>query len=95
MPIHWNAVSEEDVKLISKIVKRAVKMMPMFKRHRLDLTMDLTAAHLSCPLRLQDLLDADNFNFAHDVAGINQHLSRETGMLSDQFLPRFARKGKG
>lgn len=32
---------------------------------------------------------ADNFNFMHDISGINAHLNRNTGELSKRFLPRF------
>lgn len=52
--------------------------------------MDITAAHANgCPLRLQDLAAADDFNFMHDVNGIARHLDRETGQITDHFLPRF------
>lgn len=53
--------------------------------------MDISATHVHCPLRLDDLLAADDFNFAHDITGINRHLNHETGQLTNHFLPRFAR----
>lgn len=43
----------------------------------------------SCPLRLQELLDAEANDFAHDILGIRRHLDRETGKLQDCFLPRY------
>jgi hypothetical protein len=53
--------------------------------------MDITACHLNgCPLRLGELLGADDANFAHDVFGIRRHLNRETGKLEDCFCPRYA-----
>lgn len=52
--------------------------------------MDISATHFHCPLRLADLLDADQFNFAHDMRGIQRHLNRRTGKLENFFLPRFA-----
>jgi hypothetical protein len=56
-----------------------------------DLIMDITACHCNGnALKLQELLDADDFNFAHDVFGINRHLARRTGAMLDCFLPRFA-----
>jgi hypothetical protein len=55
--------------------------------------MDITACHLNgCPLRLRDLLNADDFNFAHDLFGINRHLNHETGKLEHCFRPRFAER---
>src|SRR3990167_5225936 len=44
-----------------------------------------------CPLMLSELLAADDTNFAHDVFGIRAKLNRETGALSDGFVPRFAK----
>ena len=52
--------------------------------------MDISAVHAHCPLRLSDLLGAGNFNFAHDMAGIQRHINRKTGKLENFFLPRFA-----
>ena len=42
------------------------------------------------PLRLQELLDADDGNFGHDVFGIRKYLDRETGKLTECFSPRFS-----
>lgn len=57
---------------------------------RLNLQMDLSAVHAKMPLKLAELATADDFNFAHDVAGIVGHLNRQTGELEDFFVPRFA-----
>jgi hypothetical protein len=66
---------------------------------RLALRMDLTACHLNgTPLRLQDLHDASDFALAHDLQGIERHIDRTTGKLTDPyrasrdglFVPRFA-----
>ena len=54
--------------------------------------MDLTACHANGnPLRLAELLAADDGNFAHDIFGINRHLNRQTGELMDCFSPRYSR----
>ena len=56
---------------------------------RLSLTMDLVACHANgMPLRLADLLATDDFNFVHDVWGIQRHIDRNTGRF-ETFLPRF------
>ncbi len=91
--------STEDRDLILKIAKRAHKMasdtaIQVPGAHIPDvmtITLFIAAAHANgCPLKLQELLDADNFNFAHDVFGICRHLDQETGEI-EHFLPRFAR----
>jgi len=62
------------------------------KYRPLEAQMDVTACHVNgCPLKLQELLEADDFNFSHDIFGIRRHLNRETGQLENCFLPRFAR----
>lgn len=58
---------------------------------KMDVQMDVTACHANgCPLDLKKLLDADDFNFAHDIFGINQHINRKTGKLERFFVPRCA-----
>ena len=91
--INWNLPSAE-ARLITAITRRAEKLSenPM-QFDVLGCEMDITACHLNgCALDLKRLLKADNFNFAHDVYGIQRHIDRETGKLIDCFLPRFARR---
>lgn len=88
MEINWEA-SAEDYDLIDQIVNRADRLGLV--RDRTESTMDITAAHLNgCPLRLADMLAADDFNFIHDVGGIGRHIDTKTGKLQNCFLPRFA-----
>jgi hypothetical protein len=85
------ATTKSDVVLIGKIVARYLKSYPHEITSKLDLMMDMGACHCNgCPLRLADLLAADDFNFAHDVSGIHRHLDRATGKLVGGFLPRLA-----
>jgi hypothetical protein len=57
----------------------------------IDADMDICATHLNgCPLKLEELLAADDMNFAHDVFGIRRHIDRTTGELQDCFVPRYA-----
>ena len=81
----------EESRLIMKIVNRGWKKMKGGYTTRLDMIMDLDAANKNCPLKLQELLDTDDFNFYHDLVGIRQHINRNTGKLEDCFLPRFAK----
>ena len=86
--INWKQLTKEENATINKIVSRSQKLMRVTDRMSLD--MDISAAHLSCPIKLDKLLEADDFNFCHDVAGIVNHIDRTTGELKDCFVPRFA-----
>ncbi len=83
----------DEFDVIAKIADRAVDVaqcagIDYDKRTAL---MDITAAHANgCKLRLDELLNAPNFDFAHDVFGIRRHLNRETGRLGNCFSPRFS-----
>lgn len=88
------AVDTLDASIIREIAHRAVTVA----RHvgapytLTTATMDITACHANgTPLRLRELLDAPEFDFAHDVLGIRRHIDRTTGQLQDCFLPRFAK----
>lgn len=88
-------VEEQDI--INEIVERVMKMcarpdMPIYKKS--DALMDLTACHANGnPLRLRELLKANDGDFAHDIFGIRRHLNRTTGELEDCFSPRYSRPG--
>lgn len=96
MSIKFRATKSEKA-IIAVIAARAV-----FAAYRVGVvydivtaSMDITAVHSNgCRLRLQELLDADDFNFAHDVFGIKRHLDRTTGKLQDCFVPRYTDKEK-
>lgn len=85
-------VNREEIRTISAIAARAVKMALRYDvdYQMLDAHMDLTFAHEQCPLKLEQLLAADDANFAHDVFGIRKHMNRDTKKLEGCFLPRFA-----
>lgn len=84
-------MKSSDLEIIKKIVDRAY--LPHVNGYaRVELTLDLCAVHERTPLRLQDLLEADEFNFKHDIAGIQKYLDRETSRLTHDFRPRFLRR---
>lgn len=86
--------SREDVILIAKIAKRACERKAITVNGVLDcisLNMDLEAVHSFNPLRLADMLAADDYNLFHDVYGIRNNLNRDTLKLENCFLPRFTR----
>lgn len=89
--IDWTTTTEE-ADLILKIAKKAkeqfseeLKTIPL-----MTLDMDLTATHnMNGKLRLQEMLDEDGYDFAHDIFGIINNMNRETGKLENFFEPRF------
>ena len=90
-------VNREDAVIIEMIVDRAVEAAKGagWKYDALDARMDITACHRNgTPLKLAELLAADDFNFSHDVFGIRRNLGRTTGNLLNNFYPRFAQPGE-
>jgi hypothetical protein len=91
--VKFNA-SAADGAIIRKIVDRAYASAGNIGHtlDRMEVSMDITACHCNGnPLRLRELLETDDFNFWHDVGGIQRHIDRETGKLRNCFLPRFTR----
>lgn len=83
--------SRADVNLIERIARRAIEQGFSHGRSREDVEMDIEAVHCNgTPLRLAELIAADDLNFAHDVVGIGSHIDRSSGTLGNHFLPRFA-----
>ena len=85
-------ITRQDIDLVSRIVDRAVDLYDQhnIKADRLTLHMDLTATHANRQMDLDRLLAFPDFDFMHDVAGINRHIDRNTGELGDCFVPRCA-----
>lgn len=92
--VSFDVASHGDRDLIQKIAERARKMDKLhngrdarsLQHHR----MNITACHANGnALRLEGLLEADDFNFAHDVFGIDRHIDRDTGKMMNFFRPRF------
>jgi len=83
-------MSKEKFEAIVKIVDRA-EQMHITAFDRISLIMDMEVATGEFNLRLEDLLNADDFNFAHDVCGIQRNINRETKKIDNFFVPRFAR----
>lgn len=82
-----------DCEVIRKIIERAwnIEWLRQSYAQKLDMHMDLSAVHANGnPLRLEALLEADDFNFAHDMSGICNCLDRDTGKLTRGFSPRFS-----
>lgn len=78
--------------LYNEICDRAEKL-GYVSDGRISFLMDLESADLKFNLRLEELLNADNFNFAHDIKGIVNCIVRDQFPATDfgYFVPRFAR----
>lgn len=80
--------------LYDKIVSRAEDIMGRETKgpNRLSLLMDIELADQKFKLRLQEWLDSDKENFAHDWVGIQKNINRQNKTFSEHFIPRFAGK---
>ena len=86
--LNWTATKDE-VLVIRDIAERGLKIHggPLS-----SVMMDIEATHCNgCPLDLTGLLNAGDADFAHDICGIRDHLSRFTGELQGGFVPRYAK----
>lgn len=72
--------------LIRQIVARAKATDP--DTDTLSLEMDLF--YLDVPLDHQKLLNAPDFDFWHDIGGIQRHFNRREYRLENHFYPRCA-----
>lgn len=86
--------NENDQMLVTQIVGRWRELVAKSTGEipeTLSIRMDITAANGvngNPPLDLGRLMGFDDFNFAHDMAGIERHINRETGKIEGWFLPR-------
>jgi hypothetical protein len=90
----------EETATIHRIAARAIKMydeLGLFKNEKdkrfaeVGIAHELEIVHDNVyRLRLDELLVAKDFDFAHDVAGIHRHLDRKGRHLRDCFVPRYA-----
>lgn len=86
------AKSTKEFHLILSIVNRGWEKMKENYKDKLSMIMDIEYAHKDCPLKLQELFDADDMNFYHDIIGIGNNIDRATGKLKNCFVPRFAKQ---
>lgn len=92
-------VTKSESKMIGLIVARARTLAMKAGQKQFDamsMHMDLSACIAQgTALKLEALLAADDFNFSHDVFGIQRHTDRDDnsptcGQLLHCFVPRFA-----
>ena len=90
--LKWTG-NKEETELEGLIARRAVTMAKELglQYDQMTAVMDIDACHNNGnPLKLKELLKADDFNFGHDVFGIRRHINRTTGQLMDCFVPRYS-----
>ena len=90
MIIDFEKISAHESALIEKISNRAKEQG--HPDSLITISLDIMAAHIYTPLKLDELLNARTPDFLHDVFGIREHISRQTGKLEGPFYPRFALK---
>ena len=84
--------SRAEMYLFTMITDRAIDK-GLSQGTRLDLIMGLEVAHLTVGLRLRELLEANDSDFAYDIVGIQNNMDRTgTGRLINMFVPRFKDK---
>lgn len=84
--------AKERFLMYGKIAERAEEM-GIYNGERITLMMDIENADNQFNMRLEDWLEADNFNFAHDIVGIVNNIDRSKYPAEiNRFLPRFAGK---
>lgn len=83
--------TKEKFMLYVKIAQRA-EAMDLYKGERHTFLMDLESADNHFNLRLKDLLQADDGNFAHDIVGIVNNINRSEFPSENfgLFVPRYA-----
>lgn len=83
-------MSRDEKMVVVEIAKRADALgIMMFDR--ISLMMDIEAVHAEIGLKLDELLNADDENFTHDIVGIQNNLDRESKKLQNFFFPRYAK----
>lgn len=82
-------MTKDEMLTIVEIAKRAEeKGLLMFDRT--SLIMDIQVAHKQFNLKLNELLNADDFDFSHDIVGIQKNINRHEKTVENCFLPRYS-----
>lgn len=73
-----------------KLAQRA-EGMGIYHGERISLLMDIENADKAFNLKLEELLNADDGNFVHDIVGIVNNIDRNNPTDFNFFVPRYAR----
>ncbi len=83
-------ISDEDIEKANQCMLRAAGIYPNIDRA--GLVLDIIGAHRLFDLRFDELLEADDENFLHDIVGIYHNFDRRERVMRDCFCPRYANK---
>ena len=89
--IDWKKQDDTRLEIAGKIADRLADEFNI-PFDRMDVIMDLMACNITCPLDFDNLLRAKRGDFIHDLHGINKNLCHDTGKLTRNFLPRYAKR---
>lgn len=81
--------AKEKFMMYVKIAQRA-EGMGIYNGERINLLMDIENADKAFNLKLEDLLNADDGNFTHDIVGIVNNIDRNNPTDFNFFVPRYA-----
>ena len=82
-------MTKQDYETISLIIDRSEEMGIGFG-DRITRFMDIEFAHKEFNLRLEEFLNAKDFDFVHDFCGIQKSIDRRNLKWNDDcFVPRF------
>lgn len=88
-------LSKSEIELCDKIVTRAQKF-GLYENNRIAAFLDIQNAAEHFNMRLEDWLNAEDFDFVHDVVGIYKSINRTAYPVDFSndplFLPRFVGK---
>jgi len=85
--------TKEDMDMITKIATRAeaIYRAAGIRTRRKDIAVGLHFVHTEIiRMRLKDMLEGDDENLMHDVAGIDRHINVRLCRFDDCFCPRYA-----
>jgi len=86
----WSKISDIDMATATRIAKRAIELG--VELDYVDICMAIEKCHISNPLDLYGLLEANASDLIHDVTGIYRHLNWGTDELEDCFIPKYSKK---
>lgn len=81
--------TKEKFMMYVKIAQRA-EGMGIYNGERFNLLMDIENADKAFNIKLEEWLNADDVNFAHDVVGIVNNIDRRNPTDFNLFVPRYA-----
>jgi hypothetical protein len=83
-------VDNNTLELIKKIALRILKDCKLDNDIK-GLSMDLLLAHSEFNLKLYELLNADSYDFKHDVMGIEIFIDRRNFCFINMFVPKLSK----